>query len=113
LIWRIRERRAFQNLARNGRKARTQTLWCTFVNDPAAAPLRVAFSVGRSVGPATQRNRLRRRLRALVTSSADRAGIGSGWLLIGARPAAAEQTFAALGTEVDSLFERILTPGTR
>ena len=88
-------------------------MWCSFVNDPAASPLRVAFSVGRSVGSATRRNRLRRRLRVIVAAAAPRAGIGSGWLLIGARASATEQTFADLGAEVDALFERIAVPGTR
>ena len=76
LIWRISERRAFQDLARNGRRARTQTLWCSFVNDPAASPLRVAFAVGRSLGPANRRNRLRRRLRVIVAAvgAASRGG---------------------------------------
>jgi ribonuclease P protein component len=111
LIWRISERRAFQDLARNGRRARTQALWCSFVNDPAASPLRVAFSVGRSVGSATRRNRLRRRLRAIVAAAAPDAGIAGGWLLIGASPAANELTFAQLQVEVGTLLSR-LSPAT-
>jgi ribonuclease P protein component len=107
LIWRIRGRQAFQNLARNGRRTRTQTLWCSFVNDPTAVPLRVAFSIGRAVGPATTRNRLRRRLRAIMSSAAPRAGLDSGWLLIGARPAAVKQTFDALGREIETLLHAI------
>ena len=82
-------------------------MWCSFVNDPAASPLRVAFSVGRSVGSAARRNRLRRRLRAIVTADAPGAGIGCGWLLIGAAPAAGELTFAQLRAEVDTLLARL------
>jgi ribonuclease P protein component len=82
-------------------------LWCSFVNDPAASPLRVAFSVGRSVGPATRRNRLRRRLRVIVAAAAPRAGIGGGWLLIGANPTATELTFDQLRDEVDTLVQRV------
>jgi ribonuclease P protein component len=82
-------------------------LWCSFVNDPAASPLRVAFSVGRSVGSATRRNRLRRRLRAIVTADAPAAGISCGWLLIGAAPAANELTFAQLRAEVGVLLARL------
>jgi ribonuclease P protein component len=110
LIWRISERRAFQTLARSGRRARTQTLWCSFVIDPAASPLRVAFALGRSLAPATQRNRLRRRLRAHVTDVAERAGLSSGWLLIGAKPAALEQTFESLGQEVTALITQVHGP---
>jgi len=85
-------------------------LWCSYVNDPAASPLRVAFSVGRAVGPATVRNLVRRRLRALVTAAADRLDIGHGWLLIGTRPAAAKRTFAQLAAEVTELLTRTVVP---
>jgi ribonuclease P protein component len=107
LIWRISDRRAFQRLARDGRRARTGTLWCSFVNDPAASPVRVAFAVGRSVGPATVRNRLRRRLRAIVANAAPSAGVAAGWLLLGATPAARALTFADLQAEVDTLLARV------
>ena len=108
LIWRIRGRRAFQNLARSGRTVRTETLWCTFLNDPAAQPLRVAFAVGRSVGTAVRRNRLRRRLRAIVASIAPDIGLRHGWLLIGAKPAADKHTFDSLRSEVAALLARII-----
>ena len=74
--------------------------------------MRVAFSVGRSVGSATKRNRLRRRLRALVGPAAAQVGIAGGWLLIGAGPAAAKRTFDDLRIEIDSLFTQLAaTPG--
>jgi ribonuclease P protein component len=79
-------------------------LWCTFLNDPAAAPLRVAFAVGRQVGPATRRNRLRRRLRAIVAAIAPDVGLDHGWLLIGTTPAATEHTFETLRNETKTLL---------
>jgi ribonuclease P protein component len=108
LIWRIRGRRAFQTLARCGRTTRSETLWCTFLNDPAAVPLRVAFAVGRSVGPATRRNRLRRQLRAIVASLAADVGLRQGWLLIGAKPAVNKHTFASLHSEVAGLLAKAI-----
>ena len=108
MIWRIHERRAFQTLARSGRTVRTETLWCTFLNDPAAQPLRVAFAVGRSVGSATRRNRLRRRLRAIVAALVPGVGLRCGWLLIGAKPAASKHTFDALRNEVAILLARVI-----
>jgi ribonuclease P protein component len=111
LIWSIRGRRAFQTLARSGRTARTETLWCNFLNDPAAVPLRVAFAVGRSIGPATRRNRLRRQLRAIVAAIAPDLGLRQGWLLIGALPAASKHTFVSLRSEVTSLLTKVtVTP---
>lgn len=82
-------------------------MWCSFVNDPAASPLRLAFSVGRSVGSATRRNRLRRRLRVIVAAAAPRGGIDGGWMLIGAQSTATELTFEQLRAEVDTLVQRV------
>jgi ribonuclease P protein component len=108
LIWTVRGRRAFQTLARSGRTVRTETLWCTFLDDPAASPLRVAFAIGRWVGSAVQRNRLRRRLREAVRRVADELELRSGWLLVGARPAASKHTFASLLREVNTLLRRAI-----
>jgi ribonuclease P protein component len=106
LIWTIRGRRAFHTLTRSGRTVRSETLWCTFLNDPAAVPLRVAFAVGRSVGPAVRRNRLRRRLRAAVASAAEELRIVHGWALIGAKPSAGKHTFDSLQREVADVLAR-------
>jgi ribonuclease P protein component len=107
LIWRIRDRRAFQQLARSGRRARTRTLWCSYLNDPSAVPLRVGFAVGRAVGTAATRNRVRRRLRAIVGTAGPAHGVEHGWLLIGATPAATKHTFVQLTEAVDRLFAQL------
>ena len=52
------------------------------IADPAAVPPRVAYAVGRSVGGAPVRNRVRRRLRALARTHADQ--LAPGWYLVGA-----------------------------
>jgi ribonuclease P protein component len=51
----------------------------------------VAYTIGRRVGSAVVRNRLRRRLRALIRDSAPRLRPGA--YLIGVRPDAAHLTF--------------------
>lgn len=104
MIWRVRGRRVFQSLSRSGQRARTKSLWCTYLNDPATVPLRVAFSVGRSLGPATTRNRLRRRMRVIVADVAPGTGITHGVLLIGAKPAATKHTFDELRALVAELL---------
>lgn len=102
MIWSIRERRAFEQLVRRGSRVRTTTLWCTYALDPTASPPRVAFSIGRAVGPAVVRNRVRRRLRAIVTQ----LELPPGWWLIGARPTVRKHTFVTLQGEVRSLMEQ-------
>jgi ribonuclease P protein component len=91
-------------LARDGFHARADTLWCRYVADPDAVPPRLAFSIGRSVGPAVARNRLRRRLRSAIDLAAGSGQLPPGWLLVGARPSALEQTFGELCNEVTRML---------
>jgi ribonuclease P protein component len=96
LIWRVRERSSFRRLGVEGRRARAGALWCTFVIDPTIKPPQVAFAIGRAYGPAVVRNRLRRRLRALLAASPPPPGL----YLIGAQPAAARQSSAELAFDL-------------
>ena len=59
----VRGRESFAALSRHGRRVREGPL--TVVHRPGPQDPRVAFAVGRRVGPAVARNRLRRRLRAI------------------------------------------------
>ena len=72
---------------------------------PPVVPPRVAFAIGRDVGSAVVRNRLRRRLRALA---GDRVAgtplLPHGHLLIGARPGAGERSFDELGVELTAML---------
>jgi ribonuclease P protein component len=91
VIWRIRDRAVFARFRRDGRRARVGSLWMSVIADPAAAPPRVGFAVGRSVGSAPVRNRVRRRLRALARTHAD--DLTPGWYLLGADASFAHLTF--------------------
>lgn len=64
---------------------------------------RFGFAVGKRVGKAVVRNRVKRRLREIVRSLHP----AGGWdVVIIARPAAADVDFASLGAAVRSLFGR-------
>jgi ribonuclease P protein component len=109
LIGRIGERREFERLTRHGRRAHTATLWCRYLRDPAVVPPRVAFAIGRPVGSAVVRNRLRRRLRELLRAATltDPPLLACGQLLVGARPSAGERSFDELGVEVKDLLTAV------
>jgi ribonuclease P protein component len=103
LIDRVRERDAFVRLRRDGVRVRTDPLWCSFVPDPDLVPPQVAFAIGRAVGSAVRRNRLRRRLRAVLAG----CDVPAGLYLIGARTPACEQTFVELERTVQSLLNKV------
>jgi ribonuclease P protein component len=71
----------------------------------------VAFALGRALGPAVTRNRLRRRLRAILREL--EPSLPGGQLLIGANPNAIELTFDALRTELQVLLARATTTAPR
>ena len=63
----------------------------------------VAFAIGRAVGPAVVRNRLRRRLREVLRSR----DLPVGLYLVGLTPAAAGATSGQLADLVDDLLVRL------
>jgi ribonuclease P protein component len=102
LIDRIRGRGAFGRLAHDGMRIRRSALWCTWCPDPSTTTTSVAFSLGRALGPAVTRNRLRRRLRAILRET--QSSLPGGMLLIGATPRAVELTFDQLRSELQQLL---------
>jgi ribonuclease P protein component len=65
----------------------------------------MAFAIGRPVGPAVVRNRLRRRLRVIVRQH----DFAPGYWLIGARPRAVELSFDQLQATMLELATAVST----
>ena len=70
---------------------------------PSPAPPRVAFSVGRPVGNAVTRNRVRRRLRAAVREHADCLRPGSAYLVRTA-PGVAHDDYDAISSTLRAIL---------
>ncbi len=68
---------------------------------------RAGFIVGRNVGNAVVRNKVRRRLRHLVARHLDRLPPGS-LLVVRANPAAASARYDELATDLESALDRLL-----
>src|SRR5687767_7701189 len=85
-LWRVRDRASFAALRRDGVRRRVGPLTVTrLAPDAGGSPVpAVAFAVGKPVGPAVARNRLRRRLRHLIADVAPPPGT----YLVSAGPAA-------------------------
>jgi ribonuclease P protein component len=97
-----RSRRDFRRLRGDGRTIRRRALWIRVVTDASMSECRVAFAIGRRLGNAVTRNRLRRRLRASLGRR--RMQLPSGLLLVGANPSAVGSSFAALDAELGDLL---------
>jgi ribonuclease P protein component len=97
LIWRVQGRSAFRafhpspatrdspTVARPSR-SRIGPVTVSFVNGNPAEPPRVAYAIGRKVGNAVERNRIRRQLRTIVRDLAPQ--LRPGMYLIGVAPSA-------------------------
>ena len=109
LTWRIRDRETFRRLRAEGRQTRRGPLTVIFVDTSPSEPPRVAYAVGSKVGGAVVRNRLRRRLRAIVHEAAPQLPPGA--YLITAAPAAAHLTFGELRTTVREILGATTDPG--
>ena len=86
LIWRVDRRETFEDL-RRGRRRREGPITVSWVSGDPTEPPRVAYTIGRKVGSAVVRNRVRRRLRMLMREAAPTLRPGA--YLIGVGPAAA------------------------
>jgi ribonuclease P protein component len=102
LIWRIRDRATFDALT-SGRRRRHGPISMTFLPGESSVPPRVAYAVGRRVGPAVVRNRVRRRLRAAALAHRSELQPGGAYLF-GAAPAAATVPFAELDAAMSQLL---------
>ena len=109
MIWRIRERGAFQRLAADGQRARAGVLWCTYLLDPpgTTTPPRVAYALGRALGPAVARNRVRRRLRAGLAAASSEGLVPAGSYLVGAQPTAVSSSYDELMFDLHQLLSRV------
>jgi ribonuclease P protein component len=78
-------------------------VWLRSFDDGSAGQPRVAYAVGRHVGPAVVRNRARRRLRAAVSGYADELRPGTAYLF-GAEAAVVSIDFETLSRHVGELI---------
>jgi ribonuclease P protein component len=102
-LGRVRTRASFAALAATGRRARAGALRVTaLVGDPADLPC-AAFAIGRAVGPAVVRNRLRRRLRAAMAELAPPPGT----YLIAVGPEAAQRSYDDLRAELAAALAEV------
>ncbi|MBI2914700.1 MAG: ribonuclease P protein component [Firmicutes bacterium] len=109
-LGRLRSSREFDRVYKTG-KAYGDKLIGVRVAPRAGAETRVGFVVGKRLGKAVSRNRVRRRLRESVRAVGD--GLAPGYdLIVGARPRAREAGFCELRKSLEELLKRAGVLGT-
>ena len=73
------------------------------------APARIGLVVGKTVGPAVVRTRVKRRLRAVAAARVRTLPPGA-LVVLRAGPAAADATSADLAADLDRALAKLLTP---
>ncbi|HLG92523.1 MAG TPA: ribonuclease P protein component [Acidimicrobiales bacterium] len=102
-LWRIRDRATFEALRQPDARVSKGPLALSFVGGDG--PPRLGFAVGRKVGGAVQRNRLRRRLRAVFAEMAGELPPGA--YLVSASRGAAELPYRELRELARWMAERV------
>lgn len=108
-LWRVTDRATFAELRRDGRRGRSGAVAVTWLPAEGAAGAasnpRAAFAVGRSVGGAVVRNRVKRRLRAALRELLAQDRLPRGTYLLSGRPQVAEMAWSDLLAAVDDAVQ--------
>jgi ribonuclease P protein component len=107
LIGHISQRATFARLSDEGTYVRSDALWCRLVVDPNLSIPHIGYAIGRQIGGAVVRNRLRRRLRAIM--STHQTDFSPGWYLIGVSEAARSYDYSQLESSASRLIQAIRT----
>jgi ribonuclease P protein component len=103
---RLRHRAEFTLTVRQGQRGGSPGLVVHLCSEDSSGPARAGFIVGKSVGPAVVRNRVRRRLRHLVAGRIEQLPNGT-LLVVRATPPAAAASHAELGDALDRALHRV------
>ncbi|MBS0660150.1 MAG: ribonuclease P protein component [Verrucomicrobia bacterium] len=96
----------FKAVREGGALQRGKWLFVSVLTGREAGRSRFGLITSRRVGPAVERNAVRRRLREIVRHSRDRL-IDGAWFVLTARPGAARATLAQLQQEWERLVGRL------
>lgn len=114
-VHRLRDGQQFAAVIRRGRRAGSTTMVLHLaVGEDTAEPRppRIGLVVGKVVGDAVTRNRVKRRLRHLLRERIDSLPESS-LLVIRALPPAGTASWQVLGSDLDSTLARVVRLGQR
>jgi ribonuclease P protein component len=104
----VRSMRTFDELRRSSRRGRQGPVAVSFVEHSSWSRSQVAYAIGRRVGTAVVRNRLRRRMRAIMVEQASSRPIGA--YVVRAGPECPQLSFDELKVVMSQAVERATRP---
>jgi ribonuclease P protein component len=110
-LWRITDRHTFAMLRSHGRRARHGVVSVSYLAPADAAtaePPRVGFAISTAAGGAVTRNRIKRRLRAVLRELRQSGDLPTGTYLLSARADAAQLPWSRLVSDVRAAVEAAL-----
>jgi ribonuclease P protein component len=75
------------------------------LTDSSLPGAHVGYAIGRNVGGAVLRNRIRRQLRVLLEAKSSQ--MPAGWYLVGVQPRVGAMSWTDLGVTVDQLLAKV------
>ena len=75
------------------------------LTDSSLPGAHVGYAIGRNVGGAVLRNRIRRQLRVLLEAKSNQ--MPAGWYLVGVQPRVGAMSWTDLGVTVDQLLAKV------
>jgi ribonuclease P protein component len=108
VTWRITDRTTFEELRKAGRRSRFGPVSVVFAPDDGDRA-RVAYAVGRRFGTAVKRNRIRRRMRAVIAGIEVQDGLRPGAYLVAPRPEVSELDHETLMKTLREVMRRAQT----
>jgi ribonuclease P protein component len=75
------------------------------LTDSSLPGAHVGYAIGRNVGGAVLRNRIRRQLRVLLEAKSNQ--MPAGWYLVGVQPRVGAMSWVDLGVTVDQLLAKV------
>lgn len=99
----------FRTIVRRGRRSSSALAVYYRVDRTPSDPIRFGFIVSRAVGGAVQRNRLRRRMRAVGREFVD-AGARGADVVVRALPGSAQHGWASLSADMHDALDSSLVP---
>lgn len=113
-LWRVTDQATFAAFRTDGRRVRSGAISLTWLAPAAGVdePPRAAFAVGRSMGGAVVRNRIRRRLRSGLRTLLASGSLPPGAYLVGGSARLATMPWSTLLSDLSSAVREATAPAS-